>query len=202
MLGRSCRELDLRELHDRDRQALTCPRFSTASKWSPGLKIRVFQVFAHAIGGTPRSVRVSELFGCLIVKGAVRALGVVFDAPGFDRRARVLHVHEPVLVQALVAKPPVEALDVAVVDGLARWMKASRTLRLYAHASSTWPSNSGPWSTVIDEGTHADRAGARAPRRHGCPERGIDLDRQALAREVIHDRERSQLPAVDQASAT
>jgi hypothetical protein len=85
-----------------------------------GVKDTAFQVFAHAIGGTPRSVRLSESFGCLIVKGAVPALGVVFDAPGFDRRARVLHAHEPVLVQAFVTQASVEALDVAVVDGLAR----------------------------------------------------------------------------------
>ena len=45
---------------------------------------------------------------------------VVADPPGLDLGARVIEVDEPVLVQALVPKLPVEGLDENVVDGFAR----------------------------------------------------------------------------------
>jgi hypothetical protein len=53
---------------------------------------------------------------------------------------------------------------------------------------------------VIDAGKPRRVAQALEHRNNSATwKRGIDLDRQALAREVVHDRERSQLPAVDQA---
>jgi hypothetical protein len=46
------------------------------------------------------------------VERAVRPDGVVVDAPGLDGRLRIGEIHKPVLVQTLVAKLAVEALDV------------------------------------------------------------------------------------------
>jgi hypothetical protein len=74
---------------------------------------------------------------------------VVVDPPGLDLGARVIEVDEPVLVQALVPKLPVEGLDENVVDGLPGRMKWSSTPRRYAHASSAVVANSGPLSTTI-----------------------------------------------------
>lgn len=50
----------------------------------------------------------------------VRPVGVVLDSPPLDNRTGVGHVDEPVLVQAFIAQPTVEALDVGVLHGLAR----------------------------------------------------------------------------------
>ena len=44
---------------------------------------------------------------------------VVVDPPGFDESASLGETHQPLLIQALVAKLPVEALDEAVLDRLA-----------------------------------------------------------------------------------
>jgi hypothetical protein len=49
----------------------------------------------------------------------VRASLVVVCPPFFDDLASVSEGEEPVFVQALVAQPAVEALDVGVLDGLA-----------------------------------------------------------------------------------
>ena len=51
---------------------------------------------------------------------AVRPHGVVIDTPRFDRSLGARQADKPVLVQTLVAKLPVEALDVRVLDRLAR----------------------------------------------------------------------------------
>src|SRR5690606_39946469 len=57
---------------------------------------------------------------CEVPERAVRALGVVLEAPTLDNRTGVGHVHKPMLVQAFVAQPAVEALDVGVLHRLAR----------------------------------------------------------------------------------
>ena len=45
----------------------------------------------------------------------MRSLGVVFDPPCFDDAPRVRHGEEPVLVEALISEPAVEAFYVSVV---------------------------------------------------------------------------------------
>ena len=56
----------------------------------------------------------------------MRPDGVVVDPPGFDRRLRVGQADKPVLVQTFVAKLPVEAFDVRVLDRLAGSNEAQR----------------------------------------------------------------------------
>ena len=46
--------------------------------------------------------------------------GIVVHAPGLDDLARVSQAEEPVLVQALVAEPAIETLDVGILIRLAR----------------------------------------------------------------------------------
>src|SRR2546422_8625143 len=60
-----------------------------------------------------------ELFRRPIPQRAVRAYGVVIHPPGFDHLPCVSEIHEPVLVQTLIAELPVEALDERVLRGLA-----------------------------------------------------------------------------------
>ncbi len=42
---------------------------------------------------------------------------VVAYSPAFDDSARIGKVQEPVLVEALVAQPAIEGLDIGVIDG-------------------------------------------------------------------------------------
>jgi hypothetical protein len=59
----------------------------------------------------------------------VRPVSVVVDPPSLDRRADFVEAQKPVLVEALVAKLSVEALDVSILDGTAGVMKRRRTPR-------------------------------------------------------------------------
>ena len=62
----------------------------------------------------------SELLRCQVAERAVRSLGVVLDSPVLNDLSCVRHRQEPVFIQALVPEAPVEALDVGVLDRLAR----------------------------------------------------------------------------------
>lgn len=48
----------------------------------------------------------------------MRSLTAVVSTPGFDRPLRVCEIHEPALIQALVPKRPVQALNESVPDRL------------------------------------------------------------------------------------
>ena len=74
------------------------------------------------------------------------SVAVVVRAPFLDHGSRFVQALEPVLVQALVAEAPVEALDESVLGRLAGWMKWSSTRLRYAQASSALEMNSGPLS--------------------------------------------------------
>jgi hypothetical protein len=50
----------------------------------------------------------------------VRPSDVVLDSPRFDRAPRIREMHEPALVETLVPKSPVEALDITVLNRFAR----------------------------------------------------------------------------------
>src|SRR5262245_54001777 len=69
-----------------------------------------------------RLVRVQtqgKLLWCLIAQRTMRSMAVVVDPPSLDLPSCIGKVNEPILVQALVAKLPVEALDEGVLDRLA-----------------------------------------------------------------------------------
>jgi hypothetical protein len=53
-----------------------------------------------------------------IAQGAVRAEAIVVDAPRLDSVLRLRQAEEPVFVEALVAEPAVEALDVGILGRL------------------------------------------------------------------------------------
>ena len=65
-----------------------------------------------------------------IPQRAVRAHGVVIHPPSFDHLPCVSEIHEPVLVQTLIAKLPVETLDERVLRGLAALDEMQRHLVL------------------------------------------------------------------------
>lgn len=55
-----------------------------------------------------------------IAERTMRPLGVVLDTPLLNQPLGVAHRDEPVLVQAFIAEPPVEALDIGILHRLAR----------------------------------------------------------------------------------
>ena len=62
----------------------------------------------------------SELLGCAVVQRAMGPLAVVLLAPGCQSTPDIVQRPEPACVEALVAQPAVEALDVAVLHRAAR----------------------------------------------------------------------------------
>ena len=54
----------------------------------------------------------------------MRPHGVVVNSPGFDDLLRLRDAEKPVLVQALITKLSIEALDMGVLDRFARANKA------------------------------------------------------------------------------
>jgi hypothetical protein len=129
----------------------------------------------------------------------VRSLSVVFDPPGLDGSPRVRHGEEPVFVQALVTEATVEALDVGVLDRLAGTDKAQ------AHSGLVRPGIEHlafELRSVIHRDRQRQSAQIRQPLEHRHDplpsDRRINLEHQALAAEVIHDRKASQPSAVAQ----
>ncbi len=84
------------------------------------------------LGGTPKNIAASSTTlrrfsnsSFVSRKGHsterfLRALLVVFSAPNFDHRARLKQASEPMFVEAFVAQPAVEILDVSILIRLAR----------------------------------------------------------------------------------
>jgi len=101
----------------------------------------------------------------------VRASLVVVGPPFFDDLPSVSEGQKPVLVQALVAEAPVEALDESVLLGLPGAMKRRWTPLSYAPTSSARLVSSGPLSIMIFAGltprsaiTRSSTVATRAPR--------------------------------------
>ena len=61
-----------------------------------------------------------ELQWCSIPKAAVRPVRVVMPTPAFNLAPRVKQIAEPAYLQTLFTQTAVEALDVGVLDRLAR----------------------------------------------------------------------------------
>ena len=61
---------------------------------------------------------VNELHGCQIPNGTVRPLLIIFSAPGLNDDLGLVYGQKPVLVQTLISKLPVEALDESILDRL------------------------------------------------------------------------------------
>ena len=55
----------------------------------------------------------------MVAQSIVRPKGIVIVPPTLHDGPGQGKAHEPMLVEAFVAQPPVEALDVGILDGLA-----------------------------------------------------------------------------------
>src|SRR4029450_8688589 len=122
------------------------------------------------------------------VQRAMRTQGVVIDAPRFDQRAGFGDARKPVLVQAFVAKLPVEAFNKGVLDRLARSDEAQ------LHAADVGPGVEGA-AAEFRAVVHHQNLGQ--PDRFGetledaddaqARQRSIDFDGDTFAREVVDD---------------
>ena len=88
-------------------------------------------IFIRASRPWPASphLGLGKLVRCLVIERTVRPHRVVIDAPRFNQPLRVGQANKPVFVEALVAKFPVETLDVRVFDRLAGADETERHLR-------------------------------------------------------------------------
>ena len=133
--------------------------------------------------------------GCKLVRGEtaearVRSAAVVVGPPSIDDPAGLRQAPEQVLVEALVAEASVQALDEAVLLGLAGGDVVPLDSAFLLPAQDGMGGQLG--AVVADDHLrpdHAIRRCGRARGRHAVPgERGVDDERQALPGEVVdHD---------------
>jgi len=135
-----------------------------------------------------------------VAERTVWPLRVVLDPPGFDDAAGVSETDEPVLVQTLVTKFPVEAFDVRILVRLAGPDERQMDIGLIGLAVEHL-------SCELRAVIHSDGS-RQSPRLskslHHCLEpctgqRRIDLDRHAFPSAVVHDVQASDPSAIGQA---
>ena len=132
-----------------------------------------------------------------IVQGTVGSNGIVVLPPRLDDGPRLRQRREPVLIEALIPQPPVETLDIGMLDRLPRIDESQ------LHVMGVGPGVQGPAGEVRavvhgddlwkapGEGTlvqHRDDSRSRQGRVHLC--------RQALPRTVVHDVQFAEPPSV------
>src|SRR5690606_30092462 len=136
----------------------------------------------------------------LIAERAVRPDVIEIEPPRFDAAPRVGQAKKPVQIEALVAKLSVEALDEAVLDRLTRSDEGQ------GHASLVGPlleRPAGALRAVVEDdaagvATALSSDGVQDSPDSMTGERGVDLDRQAFARGVVDDVERTKDAAAGQ----
>jgi hypothetical protein len=151
-------------------------------------------------GRRPRGRFFLQLLGILAGgqagKTAVRARGVVTDAPRFDRAPRIGETEEPVLVQALVPESAIETLDEGVLHRLPRPDEAQR----YSPAVCPRIERS---TLKLGPGVDDDPLGK--PTRHRQPlehrhhtltaQTHLHCDHRALARAGVDERHGAERPS-------
>ena len=68
-----------------------------------------------------------ELLGRQVAQARMGTFLIILDAPRFNLAARIVERNEDVFIQAFLAQARIEALDVGVLDRLARFDDCSRT---------------------------------------------------------------------------
>src|SRR5690606_38885798 len=124
---------------------------------------------------------------------------VVVHSPRLDFLLRIVQGEEPVQVQTLVPEGPIEALDEAILDWLARLNVVNPDV------PGVGPGIEGPAGELRSIVGHDDLRQAALlpePLEHfddpHCGNRVRHMDRQALSAELVHDREASKAPTVAQ----
>src|ERR1700678_3972582 len=130
----------------------------------------------------------SELLRCAIVQRAVGSLAVVLLTPGCQSTPNIVQRSEPTCVEALVAQPAMEALDVAVLHRAARLDVHQPNLPVFGPADHPARSELRPVvrAHVLWPATFADQA-LQHPRHATRAETGVGFQRQALSRVRIYD---------------
>src|SRR5215471_17495515 len=126
-------------------------------------------------------------------QAAVRPFAVIFHPPTLDLPLRVGQVHEPTRIQALIPKPPVEALYVAILHRLARLDMNHRDALLFAPRQEVPPGELRP---VVAAHRFRLAALGNDPLQHAryllAANPRADLDRRTLPCVAVDDRERPQ----------
>jgi len=130
----------------------------------------------------------------------VRAYRVVLEAPSLDLFPGVPKIVEPVLVQTLVPELAVEALDVGV---LRRFPRVDEVQLDPVTVRPGVQRLSAELPAIVGDDRPGDssrlRQSVHDPHDPGTGERRVHLDGRALPGEVVHDRQRPELPPVREA---
>ena len=116
---------------------------------------------------------------------------VVVEPPSLDDLAGIGEIEEPVLVEAFVAEPPVEAFDEGVLGRLAEVDEVEADAVAPGPLVEHLADHLRP---VVQDDLLGQPAGLgqalQDPHDTGTRQRGVDLDRRAFAREVVDDVQR------------
>ena len=123
----------------------------------------------------------------------MRSGGIVIESPFFDRMARVEYRRECVLVQKLVAKSTIKALDASI---LRRFTGIDEVLRNSSQSCPFKHLVAGELAAIIGFQDFWKRTARDCIScQHCCNARArqgkVDFDRNAFTREIINDRQRS-----------
>src|SRR5262249_17207699 len=123
---------------------------------------------------------------------AVRPISVVVDPPSLGGCPHLVEAEKPVLVEAFVAKLPVEAFDEGVFDGTP-WSDEEKP-----HAAAVRPlveRSAGKLRTVVDHNCFGKAAHlgelVEVPHLPGARDRDRAVDDDAFAAKVVHDVEQA-----------
>jgi hypothetical protein len=160
-------------------------------------------------GGSPRRRRHltasdhAEGSGRPVGEGTMRSLGVVVDAIQLDFRARTSKRRKAILREALVAEAAIETLDVRVLRRLAGLNEVELHTVLRGPGFQLGRDEFG---SVVDAQRlrKTVRPHERVEHAHDAcgGQRGVDLDRVALAGIRVDDVERAERAAVRECSVT
>ena len=129
----------------------------------------------------------------------MRPFAVIFHPPTLDLPLRVGQVHEPTRIQALVPKPPVEALYVAILHRLARLDMNHRDALLFAPRQEV---PAGELRPVVAAHRFRLAALGNDPLQHAryllAADPRADLDRRTLPCVAVDDRQRPQSASAGQ----
>ena len=130
----------------------------------------------------------------------MRPAGIVIEPPGFNDRPCHRQATEHVLVEALVAEAPVEALDESVLDRLTRRDVVPSDAAFLLPAQDGVRSELGAVVADDHQGLSAGRDdGVELARHPSAGDRRVDDQRQAFAGEVVDNNEHPEAAAIGQA---
>src|SRR5271168_2764605 len=130
----------------------------------------------------------------------MRPFPIVLDAPRFDLVPRIVECKEDVFIQAFVAQPCLEALDVRVLNRLARFDELQPYPMLIGPLVERPAAQLGTVIRLNRQGQPARGVQSlQDPGNTLASKRQVDFDSETFAAPLIEPRERAEVASANQA---